>query len=54
MARKKSKPAVKSKPKPSRLPVAKGKAIAMVDVAVPVVGLGASAGGLFVLFCTES
>jgi PAS domain S-box-containing protein len=46
MARKKSKPAVKSKPKPSRLPVAKGKAIAMVDVAVPVVGLGASAGGL--------
>jgi two-component system CheB/CheR fusion protein len=46
MARKTSKPAVKSKPKPSRSPVAKGKAIAMVDVAVPVVGLGASAGGL--------
>jgi two-component system CheB/CheR fusion protein len=46
MARKTSKPAVKSKPKPSRSPVAKGKAIVVVDVAVPVVGLGASAGGL--------
>ena len=46
MARKTSKPAVKSKTKPARATVAKPKAAAKVDVAIPVVGLGASAGGL--------
>ena len=46
MARKTSKPAEKGKPKPIRGTVAKPKAAAKVDVAIPVVGLGASAGGL--------
>jgi two-component system CheB/CheR fusion protein len=46
MARKTSKPAVKGKPKPIRSTVGKPKATAKVEVAIPVVGLGASAGGL--------
>ncbi|AXI49077.1 hypothetical protein C1J03_23405 (plasmid) [Sulfitobacter sp. SK012] len=46
MARKTSKLAVKGKPKPIRSTVAKPKATANVEVAIPVVGLGASAGGL--------
>ena len=44
MARKTSKPAVKGQRKPARSIVAKGKA--KVGDAVPVVGVGASAGGL--------
>ena len=46
MARKTSKPAVKGKPKPTRATVAKTKVTAKVGLPVPVVGLGASAGGL--------
>jgi len=46
MARKTSKPAAKGKPRPTRTPVAKTKATAKGDGPVPVVGLGASAGGL--------
>jgi two-component system CheB/CheR fusion protein len=44
MAGKTSKPVVKGKSKPNRAPVAKANADSMADV--PVVGLGASAGGL--------
>ena len=45
MARKTSKPAARGTPKPARATVAKTKVTAQVDVAIPVVGLGASAGG---------
>ena len=46
MARKTSKPAVKGKSKPPRVTVPKLTVTSKVGVAVPVVGLGASAGGL--------
>ena len=46
MARKTSKLAVKGKPKLTRATVAKPAETAKVDVSIPVVGLGASAGGL--------
>lgn len=46
MARKSSKPAVKGKSKTTRSRAAKPKATKKAQVAVPVVGLGASAGGL--------
>ncbi len=46
MARKTSKSAVKGKPKPTGATVAQTTATKKVDAVVPVVGLGASAGGL--------
>ena len=46
MARKTSESVAKGKPRQTRATVAKTKATAKADVPVPVVGLGASAGGL--------